>query len=161
MRLFTKQEIDLNRKGFESKFPQAEAQVAGLQIPYFVMPQSLDELTGFVYRCTSSSPDDGFVFGIADSVPEASRPFAIYHEFTEFMEIGIHTQGRCVQALERELQEVPKDKLPVHLRERFCFFRGLIPYCESRPEVYTSADLEEMRGSLERLEMECSRYWPW
>jgi len=153
MKRYSKEEIDGARDYFKSKkFPEVEVIIDGRRFSYFVLPQSLEpKLLHFVYRCTGDK-EDGFVLGISESVKEEFRKYAVLHEFIEFREIKIGTQGRCRSSLEEELKLVPEDIKDEYVELRRGFFRDLIPYCQSQPEHYTKEDLDEFRQSLSLLE---------
>jgi len=153
MRKYTKDEIDGTRNYFKRQgFQEVQASIGNLNFSYFVLPQTLEpRIRDFVFRCTGDSSDN-YVFGISDSVGEEHRPYAVIHEFIEFIKIGIETPNRCVSALDEELSLVPESIKPEHIRMRRDFFKNLIPYVSSQPENYTPKDINEFKQSLARLE---------
>jgi len=153
MKKFTREEIEKARRFFRSKgFEEVEESFLGSNFSYFVLPQRLEPaLPDFVYRCTGE-PYDGHVFGISDSVDPMFRPYAVFHEYVEFMKIGIDAPGRCVRALNVELAAVPKNKKPEYVKMRRNFFRNLVDYCSKQPDKYPAEDVAEFKRSLSRLE---------
>ncbi len=153
MKSFTKAEIDGTRDYFRGQdFEEVQVSLDGCEFSYFVLPQSLEpRLADFAFRSTGEKAD-GYVLGISDSVDPRFRPFAMAHEYLEFVEIGIDTPGRCVMALERELSLVPDDIMEEYLPFRRDFFSNLIEYCSAQPDKYSPSDINEFKGSLARLE---------
>ena len=149
MKSFTKEEIEGTRAYFSnSGFPEVPVKLGSRTFAYFVLPQSLEpKLAPFVFRCTGK-PEDGYVLGIADTVKEEHRPYAIAHEFIEFTEIGINRPNRCSAALLEELSLVPDSIKKDYIGARTTFFENLIRYCEQKPEQYTPCDLQEFSASL-------------
>ena len=152
MKKYTKEEIDRNRSYFMSqKYDRVHTSIQGKKFSFFILPQESEpNLEHFVMRMTGE-PEDGFVFGIADSVREDFRLYAVAHEYIEFMELGMDTPDRCVKALEQELELVPEKIKTEYIQMRRDFFSNLIDYCTDNPE-YTADDLKEFRQCLERLE---------
>ncbi|MBT4935692.1 hypothetical protein HOL21_02150 [Candidatus Woesearchaeota archaeon] len=152
MKKFSKEGIDGTRAYFEDNFDEIEVTLGDSEFSYFVLPHTLEpNLKNFVFRCTGE-PEDGYVFGISDTVPEQFRQYAVAHEYIEFMRIGMGTPDRCMTALEEELKLVPKDIRHDYMRMRRDFFHDLIQYCEAKPEKYTPDDIAEFKGSLRLLE---------
>ncbi len=152
MKQYRKSDIENARQFFiNESYPEVAADVGGRSIRFFVLPQTLAEhLPDFVYRCTGK-PEDGYVIGVADSVPEELRPYSAVHEYIEFVEIGIGTKGRCVSALEQELGLVPDELKARHVRLRLDFFSRLVTHAKRNPAEYTPQDIQEFTASLERL----------
>lgn len=152
MKIYTRQEIEDSRRLMkENKFRKHHVNLPGIEFNYYELPQSLNpSLPSFVYRCTGN-PEDGYVFGIADSVAEPFRPYAVAHEFIEFMELQNLETGRCRQALETELSLVPEEIKSQYVNMRRAFFGDLITYCKSKLEDYTEKDISEFELSLKRL----------
>ena len=152
MKKYTKADMEGARDYFRNNgFPEVDVALGVRNFSYFVMPQSLNpSLPDFVYRCTGE-PEDGYVFGISDSVDEIFRPYAVAHEFIEFTEVGIDTPNRCVSALEEELKLVPSDIKNDYVAMRKSFFENLIEYCLNQSETYTESDISEFRQSLDKL----------
>ncbi|MFA5992811.1 MAG: hypothetical protein WC796_03840 [Candidatus Pacearchaeota archaeon] len=150
---YTREEIEGSRNWMRKNcFPNVQVDLAeaGLRFDYFVMPQNLcPQLPDFVYRCTGS-PEDGYVFGISETVPEIFRPFAVAHEFMEFGQIGLDVNGRCLQALEKEIELVPGDIRPEYIKMRRRFFDNLVKWTRAQPD-YDQLDIVEFEGSLARL----------
>ncbi|MDP4039160.1 MAG: hypothetical protein Q8P57_01090 [Candidatus Pacearchaeota archaeon] len=90
------------------------------------------------------------LFGIADSVPEEFRMYAVLHEFIEFLEIGEDSVGRCEAALVEELRIVPLEIKNEYMRMRRDFFANLIDFY--RDEGLPKTDIAEFERSLSRLE---------
>lgn len=153
MRVFTKDEIEERRRQFMSEgFREESVEVGDLRFSYFVMPQELNrDLPHFTFRMTGKNKEDSAVYGIADSVREDFRLYAVAHEVIEFSQIGIDVEGRCVKALEKEISFVPEDIKGEYLVMRKEFFDRLITYTSSDPS-YTKEDVREFRGSLEKLD---------
>jgi len=153
METFTKEEIEERKRQFRSKgFREESAEVGDLRFSYFVIPQELNpDLPHFAYRMTGKNKDDGFIYGIADSVREDFRPYAVAHEVIEFSQIGIDVEGRCAMALEKEISLIPEDIKGEYLAMRREFFDRLIAYASSN-NSYTKDDIREFRGSLEKLD---------
>ena len=153
MNKYTKEQIDSTIEGFRSRgYSEVKVDLGkGRIFSYFVLPQSLEpRLPHFVFRATGDEKD-GYVFGIADSVPEEFRPYAVLHELVEFTEIGIDTEGRCRGALDIELSLVPDRIKRDYINMKREFFSDLINYCQDKPG-YTDEDIKEFRRSLSRLE---------
>lgn len=155
MKKFTKQEIDGTRTYFEQEgFPEVRASLGEHSFSYFVLPQELEpKLQGFVMRMTGEQ-SDGYVLGIADSVKEKFRPYAVAHEFIEFTKIGIDQPDRCVRALEKELELVPEKYRQEYIPMRRAFFKKVIDYAKT-DDSYSEEDVSEFRKSLQRLEELC------
>jgi hypothetical protein len=160
MKQFAQAEIDWMRSFFTQKeCSEVQVSLGGREFSYFVVPISIipeptqkklqEKLPDFVMRLTGEG--EGYVLGISDSVREEFRPYAVLHEYIEFMEIGIDTPGRCLQALEEELMLVPEGIKDEYLQMRKGFFGRLIDYCSGEAD-YTPQDIEEMRHSHSRLE---------
>ena|SRR3989344_2247725 len=131
-------------------YQEREVSLGNRTFRYFVIPQE-PRLPHFVLRMTGDN-SDGHVLGIADSVDERYRPYAVAHEFIEFTEIGIEEPERCIRALEEEIELVPENIRKSYLSMRRDFFRDLIGYCSQQPEHYTQYDLEQFRQNFIRLE---------
>ena len=152
MKKYAKCEIDQAREYFHGQgFQEESAMLDKRAFTYFVLPQAIEpNLPDFVYRCTGD-PSDGYVFGISDSVRKDFRKYAVCHEFIEFTEIGLETQGRCRNALSEELGLVPEGIKPEYISMRKNFFANLLDYCSKQPDNYTQADIDEFKGTLSEL----------
>lgn len=153
MKRFTREEIDGVRTHFRNQgYQEIYATLGSREFSYFIVPQSLrPDIPNFVIRLTGEI-DDGYVLGISDSVDARQRPYAVAHEFIEFIEIGIDTPDRCTRALDEELELVPEDIKPGYVRMRRDFFRDFIPLASDQPQFYTEDDLRQLRENLKRLE---------
>lgn len=153
MKSFTREEIDSARTHFRRQgFHEVEATVGDREFRYFVVPQSLEpNLPNFAMRITGKS-DEGYVLGISDNVNPKHRPFAVVHEYIEFIEFGIDTPHRCISALEEELRLLPEDIKPDYLPMRAEFFRSLALYCSRHPAHYTQDDVKQFKRNADRLE---------
>ncbi|MDD9953848.1 MAG: hypothetical protein OXR66_05945 [Candidatus Woesearchaeota archaeon] len=152
MKKFTKADIDGTRDYFRSqKFDEVEVTLGERTFTYFVLPQEMEPaLPNFVFRSTGNL-NDGYVFGISDSVPVEFRKYAVAHEYIEFAEIGIEEQDRCVRALTEELQLVPSDIKSAYIHLRAKFFRDLVSYCEGK-QGFTENDIAQFRENQATLE---------
>jgi hypothetical protein len=154
MKRFTQQEIAALQKHFRgSRFIERTERVAGREFNYFILPQSCNpDLFDFVLRATGE-PGEEYVLGISDSIPGVQRPFPVFHEYVEFMEIG-DVPDRCARALEIELAQVPEGLKPAYIPRRTRFFRNLMEQARLKPEVYlfSEGDMQELQASLEVLE---------
>ncbi|MEK6892656.1 MAG: hypothetical protein AABX07_00465 [Nanoarchaeota archaeon] len=153
MKKFTKAEIEGARNYFrKQEFQEAEATLGARRFSYFIIPHSIEpNLPNFVVRLTGE-PSDGYVLGISDEVNEKYRPYALVHEFIEFVETKADVQNKCRRALEEELKLVPEELKSDYLKMRRDFFRALIPYCRKQPESYTANDLSQFEQNLKTLE---------
>ena len=155
MKKYTKEQIKSVRGDFNSRgYAELEVDLGnGIKFTYFVLPQGLQpKLRYFLFRSTGDK-NDGYVFGVADSVPENFRPYAVAHEFIEFTEIGIDVRGRCAKALERELNLIPSSIKSDYIKMRRDFFRDIVNYSFGS-ENPNMDDIGEFRESLAILE-EC------
>ena len=152
MEKYTKEKIEQTRRAIiENGGRKVETDVAMRRFTYYQIPADLNpQLPDFVCRATGD-PRDGYVLGISDEFPEDMQRYAVFHEYMEFIEIGIDTQGRCLRALEAELAEVPREILHEYIARRAKFFRNLIPYIRENTESYTQEDIKEMEASRDRL----------
>jgi len=139
--MYSNEDIEKTRQLF-SKFPEYTEEVSGEAISYFVLPHSQPQvwdsstpLTPFwVYQCANT---EKHVFAISDQVPEPHRKYMVFHEFVEFASNG---DGDCKNALLRELEVVPFQMLPSHVRMRIEMFESLV-----------NSGHESFRPSLEHL----------
>ena len=152
MKKYSKEQIDETRNHFKKeRYAEIGVSIHGNDFSYYVLPKSLQPaLPDFVFRMTGE-PEDGYVFGISDSMPDAFRQYAVAHEFIEFTRIGIDTQGRCVEALRTELMLVPEDIKSDYINRRMDFFNNLVEYCKNQAD-FTPEDIIEMQQSLSKLE---------
>ena len=155
MRKFTKQDILGIRASFKkSRFLEETGEVAGRKFKYFLLSQRCNvNLPDFVVMAKEERGRE-YVLGISDSLPFSQRPYPLFHEFVEFMEIGADQRDRCVTALGLELEEVPRSLRPEYIPRRRNFFRNLIQQAELKPEVYlfSEQDFRELQKSLNLLE---------
>ena len=152
MEKYDKAKIEGTREYFKKEnFQEVQETLEGRTFSYFIVPQSKSpDFPYFVIRMTGEK-EDGYLFGISDLWKEELRKYPTFHEFVEFNEIGVDTEGRCVSALEKELKIVPKEFRKEYMAIRRDFFKTLIDYASKLPQKYTKSDLEEFEGSLDRL----------
>ena len=130
---------------------EVTAEIEGRQFRYFIIPQKLNpSLPNFAVRVTGEK-GDGYVLGVADTIPEILRGYVAFHEYIEFVELGVDTPNRCKKALEEELRAVPLEIKKEHSILRSKFFKDLLIYAETEEEM-TEEDKEEFRESLRHLE---------
>lgn len=165
MQSFTKEQIDAARTRFKDalRWPVSSLEYKGRTYPYFVIPVSAlpSALPNGVMRMTppkedldaTNAPEKITLFGVAESVPEASRQFCVIHEIEEFVHIGIDHCGRCAESAENEINLVVASQLAVeekkaHVVMRTAFFRDLIAYAGNNPKAFTPDDVAEFQRSL-------------
>ena len=77
------------------------------------------------------------------------------HEIIEFMQIGIDQEGRCAQAEERVVAQVPVEHAAAYIEKRKVFFEKLCVFFRSELDAqtgnYTKEDLHEAEASLRFL----------
>ncbi|MCR4264398.1 MAG: hypothetical protein NUV98_06810 [Candidatus Roizmanbacteria bacterium] len=160
MKQYEQSEIDQTRGYFErQEFPVEEVNVEGIAVPYFVIPQELmPSLPDFAFRMTRTDPEAGNVvgiFGVSDSVPEELRTYWALHEIIEFMQIGIDQEGRCAQAEELVVAQIPVEHAAAYIEKRKVFFEKLCIFFQSELDAqtgsYTEEDLHEAEASLHFL----------
>lgn len=146
--MVTKEQVESKRKSFrDSRYPEIQTSLAGLQLTYFIMPQSENpQLPDFAYVFTDGQEA---VIGVSESVPTAFRDYWAYHELVEYTKEP-NTPGRCKRALQRELAIVPEAIRQEYIQRRRNFFVGLIKY--GKAEKFAEADIREFEGSLGELE---------
>lgn len=152
MKTFTKEEIDMKRSKYRSEgFKEENGFFGDLEFSYFVIPQELNpNLPDFVMRMTGKNKEDGAIYGIANSVREDFRPYAVAHEAIEFEEIGLDKKGRCAEAVRKELDLVPDKMKGDYIKMRTEFFRNLVLF-SSATDGYTKEDVDEFKGSFFQL----------
>lgn len=137
------------------QFIQQTASFGEKEVTYYVLPQRLNnELRDFAFRMTHTDLSTGSVegiYGVSESVPEELRPWWVLHEYLEFHEIGIHTEGRCKVAETRILTVIPKELRFSYIARRIEFFHNLLGYFKTQPEGFTPEDTEEAIATLEML----------
>jgi hypothetical protein len=153
MKIYSKEDIDNARFHFQEQgYHEINASLGKEALKFFVLPQSLNQdLPDFAFRATGI-PEDGYVLGVSDSIKITFRPYVAYHEFLEFIRIGINTPNRCVTALIKELDILPKTEKHEYLVMRKKFFSNLVNYAQQRPEIFTEKDIREFAHSLKLLE---------
>lgn len=163
MKEFPSHAIRERAKAFEKAgFPLIQAEIAGEQFEYFVIPQDLSPtLRNFAMRMTHTDFQHGTpgvvgVYGVSDAIPQRLRDYWAFHEFAEFNLLGIETEGRCQAAEKMVLSEVPSSLSREYVNLRLSFFEDLAAFFEEdlKSEVpnYTPADLEEINHSRSYLE---------
>ncbi|MBS3128881.1 hypothetical protein J4410_07100 [Candidatus Woesearchaeota archaeon] len=84
------------------------------------------------------------------------RKFAVFHEYAEFVVLGVDAPDRCTHALSSEITAVQREMLETervpYFRMRLAFFRNLVPYCSAQPELYSPTDLAQFRANVTTLE---------
>ena len=152
MRVFSKEDIDATRSRFiRAGYAQIKVDIGGRGFRYFIIPEPEDfELPNFVMRLTGR-PEDGYVLGVSDHIDPRMRAYVAAHEYIEFVEIGPDVPDRCIKALQIELELVPKELLPDYVAMRADFFRRLVPYCESMPDLYSEDDVRQFRENRDTL----------
>ena len=153
MRLFRKEEIDSTRNEFREKgYEEVSSDLEKRDFTYFILPRFLsNDLPDFVLRMTGE-PEDGYVFGISESVDPFWRVYPVAHEFIECIEIGINTPNGCVKALEEELLLVPAEMKKDYISMRRQYFRNLASYAQDRSDEYTKFDVVQFQKNAEKLE---------
>lgn len=136
-------------------YARVEQEIAGRKLDYFLVPQSLNQnLLRFAVAVVSEDKQH-HVFGVADTVPEAYRPFWALHEHVEFLEEP-DSPDRCIRALNKELEAVPTDIRKEYIITRLQFFRDLIAYSQTDGEKSSQGGLTKatarFQKSLSRLE---------
>lgn len=114
-------------------------------VPFLVVKRELEpKLSGFV------SYNNGLPF-ISEEVPPDYRAYFILHELIEFEELD-GVQGRCLEALKRELTFVPAEIRGAYAVYRQKFFQALVAYY-ARPKDGVSEEFcAEIAASLRYLE---------
>ena len=148
--------VENARKYFTSQgYPQVKQEIAGRQLEYFLLPQSLEPSLPRFAMAVVSEDRRHHVFGVADTVPESYRPFWALHEHVEFLE---EPEGpdKCRRALDKELGAVPAEAMTDYQAVRLQFFRDLITYTKTHSENSDPKDLAQTvakyQKSLSRLE---------
>ncbi len=116
----------------------------GKRFSYSILRKEFElKLPGFV------GFPQGHLF-ISEEVPENYRKPILIHEWLEFTQFA-GQKGRCVKALERELDFAPKgDGCMAYLKYRELFFERLIEFYRDSNEVNDEFKLE-IQGSCEFL----------
>jgi len=149
MHKFSLEEIETWRTRLEGH-PETTARIENHEFKFFVLPQSNQPLLpNYALRVTGDRSDP-YVLGVSDSIPESWRKYVAFHEYYEYLVIGMDTPGRCRMALEKELSVAPDPKEYIPMRARF--FGDLIIYGLQNPKGFTPEDIEEFRHSRTFLE---------
>lgn len=94
----------------------------GERIPYTILKKEAEpRLPGFL-----GFPNGQNLF-ISEEVPEQFGYSQLIHEFIEFTELS-GKEGRCLEALKRELKLVPEEIKREYLKYRRDFFANLVNY---------------------------------
>lgn len=105
--------------------------VDGEEHEYHVLLRHLEpELPGFLGFSNGT-----FLF-VSEDVPSAFVPFVLGHEVREFTTLA-GQPGRCLTALQRELEEVPASLKHQYIAWRRDFFERLVAYYRQRGEANT------------------------
>jgi hypothetical protein len=152
---FSKREINRKRADFRrNRYPKLSAKLDNYKFDFFVLPQALQpNLVNFSARWTGI-PSDGYVLGVSGNIKDEYRKYVAFHEYFEYMELGLDTPGRCLMALEKELSLVPEQYKPDYVPMRAKFFGDLIVYGLMNPSGFSLQDIHEFRQSRSRLEEE-------
>jgi len=153
MHSFTKEEIDAWRKdNVDKRYPFEFGRFDEHLFLYFIVPQSNNpELLNFALRITGK-PRDGYVIGVSDSLKPEFRPYVAFHEFYEYIVIGINVEDNCINALEKELSVVPDGFNPEYVTMRTQFFKDLIDYrVRKKLDERDTDEFRKSRDYLERL----------
>lgn len=152
MTKYTKEQIEETRNYFISQgFPLRETSVGNKDLSFFVLAPELNpDLKNFAFACVGD-PLGEKVIGVSAEVPEQFQPYWAFHEATEYVDIGEEVKGRCLMALNRELNVLPVEFKPIYLHVRAQFFRDLVKYAKARPEKYSAEHVAEFEASRDAL----------
>ena len=99
MKSFKKTDIDVQREKFvKGKYPQKIAEIDNRSIDYFVIPQKLfGGIPNGLFRMTGN-PNDGYLVGVSEEVPEIIKPYFAVSEHDEFMIYGLDDLDRTLNS---------------------------------------------------------------
>jgi hypothetical protein len=123
-----------------------EIEYNGKIIPYTILKKEVaPTLPGFL-----GYPNGEHLF-ISEEVPEKFRTPQLIHEVVEFTELK-GQNGRCVEALKRELSVIPEEMRQEYREYRRNFFARLIEYYkDSKDEIFKS-EIQASHKFLQELQ---------
>lgn len=154
MKPYLPEHIETTRDYFErQRYPREKATIQGITFPYFVLPRyRLPNFPDFVLTMAATPVNEGFLLGISDRIEAPFRPYWMYHEVLELIELPPDTSDRCLRALELELQAVPRELRANYVPQRREFFANQIKYAQNFPDRYTPDDFSQWEKSGQFLE---------
>jgi hypothetical protein len=119
---------------------------------YHVVPKEWNpELPNFAFIL--ANPENGYILGLSNEIAPEFQKYIAFHEYYEKM--CLTGKGKCVKALEKELELVPGSIKPRYTQMRKDFFTSLISYAGANN--YSSESIQEFTQSLNKLEDICSK----
>ncbi len=110
---FPKPEIDRWRNILDTewKCPKRVSNVGDSPVNYFELPNRVTEGTGLtrvLFRMTGE-PDEGYVVGVTENVPEELKDYWAYAEWAEFMKYGLDNPDKTLHAEQDTLSRMPSE----------------------------------------------------
>ncbi|NQV13433.1 MAG: hypothetical protein HQ530_03970 [Parcubacteria group bacterium] len=122
-----------------------EIEYGGKMISYTVLKKEVaPDLPGFL-----GYPDGEHLF-ISEEVPKEFRAPQLTHEIIEFTELE-GQEGRCLEALKRELAMVPGDIEQRYIEYRRDFFARLVEYYKESEDEDFKAEIQASYEYLQNL----------
>jgi hypothetical protein len=98
MQSFQKSQIDAQRNKLALKYQQERAHLDNRTIDYFILPQDLFQgIPNGLHRMTGN-PEDGYVIGVSEQVPEDLKPYFALAEHDEFIVYGLNDIAKTLNA---------------------------------------------------------------
>ena len=137
---------------------RATLEIDGKPYPYTICPREMQAGIRFFV----GFPDKQHLF-ISDEVPESDRPHYLAHEVREFTDPKLKDKkGRCLEALKRELSEVPDNIRTEYIKRRLEMYQNLFTYLSGLADQEDEPNREkinlykemraEVKQSLEHLQ---------
>ena len=144
MKEFSREEIDTWRKKFISRgYPQKQAHLDERVVDYFVMPKERFRLTlesplipNGLYRMTGK-PEDGYLVGVSEEVPEIIQPHFAMSEHDEFMVYGLGDKDRTLHSEQNIIRILDSSELqPTYITNKITLYDFLIDISREDPAQY-------------------------
>jgi hypothetical protein len=150
----TIQQIEETEKYFNDKgFSLLEKTVAGRDLRYYVMPQSMNlDLQDFIFRVTNDASKK-YLIGVSDSVPEKLQPYFALAEYIEFIELGINRKERVMEAEKIVLSVIPDELSKEYIQRKVKLLQTELKLDSSQPKYALGSDgRKEFNAAIKFLE---------
>jgi len=156
MKKFSRVEIDDWREVFTSRgYDKKVAELDSRRIDYFVMPRDIfGEIPNGLFRMTGA-PDDGYLVGVSEQVPEIVQPHFAVSEHDEFMVYGLDDLDKTLHSEENMLRIIGDDRSvgPVYVEKKLALYDYMLRIAKGDLGTwgFTEADYVGFQRAVEFL----------
>lgn len=137
MKDFSLEDVEEYRNSYLENYKRETCCIDEKIIEYFVAPQSVNKnLPDFIGR-VSNDETRKYVILISDSVPDKIRPYFVYGEYVEFVELGLNYKNSQVESEKKVLSKIPRDLRKEYIPRKTNLYKNALKLHYTNSDEYS------------------------